>query len=157
METKELVNPSIKELEKAFDGDLDLMLFYLTWVKLGRNATKAYQELNPHVEYASAAVLGSRMLKRVKIDAVLKAYDLTEETYYTQLVDGIKAERRDQFTGEMYPDHKTREPYHTKLGKILGIETDEGVTINADKVIAILGGASNVSNHNGHTKNPQTE
>lgn len=120
---------SIKQLEKAFDGDLDLMLFYLAWVKNGRNATKAYMELNPEIEYASAAVLGCRLLKKVNLEAVLQAYNLTEETYYTQLVDGLKADKRDQFSGEMSPDHKTRKDYHDKLGKLLGIEHEGASTL----------------------------
>jgi hypothetical protein len=39
--------PNIEKLEEAFDGDVDLLLFFLTWVKHGLNATKAYQELHP--------------------------------------------------------------------------------------------------------------
>ena len=32
----------VKELAKVFNNDLDLVLFFLTWIKNGQNATKAY-------------------------------------------------------------------------------------------------------------------
>lgn len=113
--------PNIKELERAFNGDLDLVLFFLCWIKHERNASKAYLELNPSVDPASAAVLGSRQLKKVNVEAVLEVYGVGLEKYFTQLRDGLDAVKSDM-TGQVFPDHKTRDLYHTKLGKILGIE-----------------------------------
>jgi len=121
----------IKELEKQFSGDLDLMLFYVSYIKNGLNATAAYRELHKDVTVGSAEVLGSRMLGKVKekigLQAIMSLYGLDLDLYLTQLKDGNLAQKRDQFSGEMSPDHKTREVYHTKLGKLLGIETDQPV------------------------------
>lgn len=128
MPDKEVVPPpqdiDIKELEKAFDGDLDLFLFFVTWIKNGMDGTKAYEELHPEVTHGSAKVLGSRWLARVNRDVVMAVYGLGPEKYFNQLRDGLEAEKRDQFTGEVTPDHKTRLAYHDKLGKLLGLETD---------------------------------
>ncbi|MFH0863864.1 MAG: hypothetical protein V1858_02165 [Candidatus Gottesmanbacteria bacterium] len=124
------ITPNIKELEKAFNGDLDLMLFYLTWIKNGLNASKAYKELHPGCNDHSARVLGSTTLAKISKTAVMQAYGLDHELYFQQLRDGVKAERRDQFSGEMYPDHKTRKEYHQTLGKLLGIETDQPIQTN---------------------------
>lgn len=121
------IKPKMKELEAAFDGNLDLVLFFLSWVKNSRNATKAYLELNPHVDPASAAVLGCRLLKKVKVEAVLQAYDLGPETYYQQLKEGLQASKWNDFTGEREADHKTRQSYHDKLGKLLEIEEQPAI------------------------------
>ena len=82
---RKIDKPNIKELEKAFDGDLDLVLFFLSWVKNGRNATKAYLELNPSVDPASARVLGSRQLAKVNKQAILETYGLGLEEYMEQI------------------------------------------------------------------------
>lgn len=119
-----VVQPNIKDLEKAFDGDLDLVLFFLSWVKNDRNASKAYLELNPSVDPASARVLGSRKLAKINIQAILETYGLGMEEYMIQLKKGIGAMKRDQYSGEEYEDHATRKPYHDKLGKLLGIERE---------------------------------
>lgn len=113
--------PTIQALEKAFEGDKDLVLFFLTWVKNGQNATKAYLELNPHVDPASARVLGSRVLARVNMQSILDIYGLGLETYMQQLKDGLTAIKSD-ITGQTYPDHKVRDAYHKRLGELLGIE-----------------------------------
>lgn len=125
MKNKDLTKPNIDELTKAFNGDLDLMLFYLSWIKNGLNAGKAYKELHPAVDEHSCRTLGSRLLSKVDKQAVMSAYGLDHELYFQQLRDGVKAERRDQFSGEMYPDHRTRKDYHDKLGKLLGIEVEK--------------------------------
>lgn len=117
----------LNSLEEAFKDNLDLMLFYLTWIKNGMNATSAYLELHPHVDSHSARVLGSRWLARVSnVDKqlLMKAYGLDQEKYFTQLKDGLDAIKSD-ITGNTYPDHKTRALYHDKLGKLLGIEADK--------------------------------
>ena len=132
----------IKSLEKAFDGNLDLVLFFVSWVKNGRNATKAYKELNPHVDIASAQVLGSRQLAKIDRFAVMESYGLGLETYFQQIKEGHQATKWNDFTGEREPDHATRKGYNDKLGKLLGVEKDTGISISGEKVIAILGGAS---------------
>jgi hypothetical protein len=43
------------------------------------------------------------------------------------------------FTGEREPDYKTIKPYHDKLGKIIGIETNEGTNVQVNVVVPILG------------------
>ena len=118
------IKPNIKELEKAFDGDLDLVLFFITWLKKGLVAKFAYQELHPDVTPESAEVGGSRMLSRVKRDYILAAYGLGPEKYFNQLKEGLEATKWNDFTGEREADHKTRKDYHDKLGKLLGIEQE---------------------------------
>src|SRR3990167_390003 len=129
------------------------MLFYLTWIKHGLNASKAYQELHPDVDSHSCRTLGSRQLAKVDKEAIMQAYGLDKEIYFKQLKDGNEATRWNDFTGEMEADHKTRQAYHDKLGRLLGIEVDKpSINISGDKVIAILGGNSvSQSNGNGQT------
>lgn len=122
--TKDIIKPNIEELEKALNGDLDLVLFFVSWIKHERNATEAYLELNPSVDRTSAQVMGSRMLAKIDRQAVMKCYGLDIELYFQQLYDGLKAVKSDA-TGQVYPDHKVRDAYHTKLGKLLGIEEDK--------------------------------
>lgn len=117
-------NLELQQLEEAFDGDIDLLLFYVSWLKNGLSAKKAYKELHPDVTDASSEVLGSRMLSKVKQTDIVSAYGLSIETYFQQLKEALAATKRDHFSGEISPDHKTREPYHTKLGKMLGLEKD---------------------------------
>lgn len=131
-------SPDIKELEKAFDNDLDLVLFFLSWIKNGRNAQKAYQEIHPNVTFASAGVLGSRMLKKVRIDAVLETYGIGIESYFNQIAEGHKATKWNDFTGEREADHKTRKDYNDKIGKLLGIEQDKGISVNNDVKILVM-------------------
>jgi len=132
----------ITALEKAFDNDLDNVLFFVSWVKNGRNATKAYLELNPNVDPASAQVMGSRRLAKIPVGAVMKCYGLGLEEYFDQLKEGLGAMKLEDLSGEKVPDHATRKGYHDKLGKLLGMERDLGISVYADKVVAILGGDS---------------
>ena len=120
---KKDLQPSIKALEKAFDGNLDLVIFYLTWLKNGLKAGIAYKELHPNVTKRSAETLGSRMLSKVELPMVMQAYGLDQDTYFDQLKQGIEANKWNDFTGEREADHRTRKPYHDKLGRLLGIET----------------------------------
>lgn len=120
MTTKE--KPDIKALERAFNGDLDLVLFFLAWVKNSRNATKAYLELNPNVDPASAQVLGSRQLAKIDREAVMKSYGLGVEEYFQQLGAGHGAMKWNDFSGEREPDHKVRADYNKRIGMLLGIE-----------------------------------
>lgn len=117
--------PAIKALEKAFGGNTDLLLFYVSWLKNGQKAGKAYKELHPEVTEFSANELGSRMLKKVDKEAIANAYGLNIEKYFEQLKSGLGAMKRDQFSGEMSEDHRVRKEYHDKLGKLLGIEAIE--------------------------------
>jgi hypothetical protein len=114
--------PEIKTLEKAFKGNLDLVLFYLTWIKNGLKAGKAYKELHPEVNDHSADTLGSRELKKVEFPMVMQAYGLDSQKYFEQLKDGLDATKWNDFTGEREADHKTRQGYHDKLGRLLGFE-----------------------------------
>ena len=115
----------VDKLITIFNGDVDLALFYLAWIKNGLNASKAYKELHPEVKAHSADTLGSRLLKKVDKSAILDAYGLDQELYFKQLKEGVQAMKTDHFTGEQSPDHKTREKYHDKLGKQLGLEQDK--------------------------------
>ena len=118
-------NVDIKALEKAFNNDLDLVLFFLAWVKNERNATKAYLELNPHVDPHSARVLGSRKLAKVSVQAIMETYGVGLEEYFTQLKEGHQANKWNDFTGEREPDHKVRGEYNKRIGKLLGVEVEE--------------------------------
>ncbi len=117
----------VKELIKIFDGNIDLALFYVTWIKNGLNASKAYKELHPDITDGSAEVLGSRMLGKVSRSAIMEAYGLDQNLYFTQLKEALGATKWNDFTGEREPDHRVRKDYHDKLGKLLGIETDSPI------------------------------
>lgn len=132
-----ITDPKVKDLAKLFDNDLDLVQFFQKWLLNGKNATKAYQELHPDTDYGSAAVMASRMLKKVNMELVLASYGLGIEKWMQQLSDGLCAERSDS-TGQVFPDHKTREPYHDKLGKLLGIETGttNAIQVNFNQVLS---------------------
>lgn len=115
---------NVDKLKELFGDNLDLLHFYLLWVKNGLDAGEAYHELHPDVDRKSANTLGSRLLKKVDRDILMEAYGLNEQDYFSQLKDGMKADKWNDFTGEREPDHKTRLPYHTKLGKLLKLESD---------------------------------
>lgn len=117
----------IQEVIDIFEDDQDLLLFYLAWIKNGLNASKAYQELHKDVTEHSARTLGSRLLAKVDKRLVMQAYGLDLDRYFKQLREGLDAEKVNEFTGEMYPDHTTRKPYHDKLGKHLGLEKDKAL------------------------------
>lgn len=138
--------PSIKELEKAFDGDLDLVLFFLTWVKNGKNASKAYLELHPDVDPHSARVLGSRQLAKVSIQSILEVYGIGLDEYVNQLREGHQATKWNDFTGEREPDHKTRESYNKRLGMLLGVERPDSQVNVQINVQPILGGVTKEEN-----------
>ena len=120
-----MTEDKLKELQKVFKNDLDLMLFYVTWIKCGLNASKAYKELHPNVDDHSSRTLGSRLLAKVDKVAIMQAYGLDQEIYFNQLKEAMGATKWNDFTGEREPDHKTRRDYHKTLGTILGIETDK--------------------------------
>lgn len=98
------------ELDKIFPSK-EVAMFFVSWVRNGMNATRAYKELHPEVSEGSARVLGSRMLAKVNISDILAVYGLTMEEYFLILKEGLKS-----------PDLKVRKQYHEVLGKLIGIE-----------------------------------
>lgn len=138
---KKKVNPiKVKPVKVSMDKlmelipDPELLLFFNTYIKHNRNATKAYLELHPHVKESSASVIGSHVLARINKKALLYAYGLNEDFYLTQLQGGAEATKLEE-DGEggivERPDHSVRRSYHKVLGELLGVETkDPGVTIN---------------------------
>jgi hypothetical protein len=127
--------PTINELEDLL-GSKELVLFFLTWLENNRNATKTYQELHPNVTDHSARILGSRVLAKVDIKVIALAYGLDTQKYFEVLKGAIDAEKWNDFTGEREKDYKTIKPYHDKLGKLLGIETDQPQTqVNIANII----------------------
>lgn len=130
---------SVKALVKAFNGDLDLVLFFLAYIKNGKVGYKTYQELHPGTDYGTAATLASRLLKKVEISAILEVYGAGFDSYFKQLSEGQQAMKWNDFTGEERPDHKTRGDYNKRIGKLLGIETDDPSTLVQVNVTPILG------------------
>lgn len=102
--------------------DKELALFFNEWLTNGRNATQAYRTLHPNVTEDSARVLGSRKLTKVSTQAILSAYGLTYDTYFQKLKEGLEAKQRNEATGVLQVDHKTRRIYLKVLGELLGIE-----------------------------------
>jgi len=130
--TKELSIETIEEI----CGSKERTLFFLTWLKHDRNATKAYMEIHPNIKEKSANVLGSRMLGNIDIKLVAQAYGLDTHKYMKVLSEAMDASKWNDFTGEREADFKTIKPYHDKLGKLLGIETEQPTTqINLQNVI----------------------
>lgn len=128
MSKKAIEKKKMTELAELFKGDDDLFLFYLTYIKCGLKAGPAYREIHPDVTVGSAEVMGHRLLSRVKekvgLEAIAVLHGMDLDLYLEQLKEGNIAMKRDQFSGEMYPDHAIRLKYHDKLGKILGIEQE---------------------------------
>jgi len=81
-------------------------------------------ELHKGIDERSAAVLGSKMLRNIDIGLIASAYGLNHEKYFNVLKSAIDADKWNDFTGEREKDYKTIKPYHDKLGKLLGLETD---------------------------------
>jgi len=124
---------SVAELERsaiieATGGDPDVAMFFLAWLKNGKNSTKAYMELHPGVKVESAQACGCRMLSKVKVSAVLESYNLGLDAYMQQLRDGLEAKREvvlgagEDAVLEYLPDHRTRRHYHKALGELLKLE-----------------------------------
>lgn len=125
---------SADQLSELLGSD-EVALFFVTWLKHNRNATKAYMELHPDCTERSAATLSSRMLRKVDREVVMQAYGLDLNKYMEQLRDGLNATRF-QDDGEgitEVPDHKVRKEYHKTMGQLLGIEgQDAGVAIQVN-------------------------
>ncbi|HPD74389.1 MAG TPA: hypothetical protein PLX95_03900 [bacterium] len=136
-------NITLEDIEHII-GSKEKTLFYLTWLKHNRNGTRAYMELHPEVKESSARVLASNLLSTIDINLIADCYGLNHQKYYEMLQAGLEAEKRDQYTGEMYPDHQTRLKYLDKLGKLLRIERekeqqkDEDLKTEAFKTIELM-------------------
>lgn len=119
----------IQEIERP-----ELIEFYGLWLKNNKIAKYAYKEMRPNVTDGSAEVMGSKYLNelsKIKPELVMGAYGLDAHKWHKQLREGLEAEKWNNFSGEREPDHKTRLPYHDKLGKMLGVEGKESnVQIN---------------------------
>lgn len=115
--------PTLNDLEKLL-GSKERVLFYLTWIKHNRNATKAYAELHPDAKDTTCQVNGSRVLSKIPINLIATAYGLGHEKYFEVLGKAMDATKWNDFTGEREPDYKTIKAYHDKLGKLLGIESE---------------------------------
>lgn len=146
--TELLKDHKIKELQKILNDDMDLVSFFLVWMRNGHNSTQAYLTLHPNVTYESATVLGSRRLAKVSIPAIMETYGIGFEKYFTKLEEGLEAtkvvsariimkkgdesskegdlpeatSRTDDFVE--VPDFAVRKQYHDKQGRLLEIEKD---------------------------------
>ena len=128
--------PTLNDLEEIL-GTKERVLFYLAWLKHNRNATRAYKELHPKANDHSARVLGSKTLAGIDIKTVAAAYNLNHERYMEMIDRGLEATKpvsalitsKDADSKDMdfieVPDHQTQLKYHDKLGKIIGVETNQ--------------------------------
>lgn len=128
--------PTLNDLEEML-GSKERVLFYLTWVKHNRNATQAYLELHPTCSEVSARTLGSKMLANIDIRLIANQYGLTHEKYLEKIKEGLDATKavsaisvgKDAGSRDVdfidVPDHQTQLKYHDKLGKLLGIESNQ--------------------------------
>ncbi len=102
-------------------------MFISFWISNGFNATKAYQAMRPDVTDASAAALGSRMLRKVNIAELLAVRGLDASVYIQGLIDGMKA-MKTSTNGVTEPDYKARQYYHQALGRLLDIDNNQVIT-----------------------------
>lgn len=117
--------PNPDKLLEACNNDLELLEFFNEWSVNGHNATRAYLKVKPKSTEGTARVVGSRMLAKVDKAVIMREYGLDENAYFKQLREGVEATRWNDLTGDREPDHKTRLPYHDKVGKLLGIESEQ--------------------------------
>lgn len=119
----------------------ELAEFWMSWIINNKNAKAAYLQMRPNVTEESAKVMGSVYLSdltKINSNLIMASYGLDADLYLSQLYDGIKADKWNDFTGEREPDHKTRKAYHDKLGIALGIESNQpqvAVQINYQQVV----------------------
>ncbi len=151
----------ITVLEEALGGDKELVLFFLSYLKHDRNATKAYQYLHPNVDDHVAAVLGSRKLRKVDIGIILESYGLGPDAYIKKIKEGMEATETSQINLRLKddagktekiiyeeihkPNHEVQKHYHEKLGKLLGLEgkNNEGATTVAVQVNNLISDKKN--------------
>ena len=138
----------VSVLEDAFDGDKEMVLFFLAYLKYDRNASKAYKFLHPDCTDQSCRVMGSRQLTKVNISMILDSYGLGIETYIKKINDGLNATnvqyvhlrlKKEKGKKEKIiydkietPNHQVQKSYHESLGKLLGIEgkKEDGPTVS---------------------------
>lgn len=120
-------NEMLQEIAKLI-GDIKLAMFFLEWIRCDRNATRAYQNLNPHVTDGSAKVLGNLTLSKIPVMEILSTFDLGVERYFRELDEGLKATKLYGKDAIEHPDYSSRRKYHEALGQILGVES-KGVTV----------------------------
>lgn len=96
---------------------------------------------SPHVAKSPAFLTETQGYKEE-----LAKYGLTEDRYYNKIDQALDAKKWNDFTGEREPDYKTQLPYHTKLGKLLGVEKEQEIQNNII-VAPILGGDVVYANH----------
>lgn len=132
-------------LENEFGGDKNLYLFFVAYLKHNRNATRAYKFLNPKCTLRSCSVLGARQLAKVNISLILDSMGLGVEVYLQKLLDGLNASqveivstkvtgkgKKQKIVHEEFkrPDHAIQKEYHSKLGKLLGLESEKGEPVS---------------------------
>ena len=98
MTQKVAKKPSLNDLEEIL-GSKERVLFYLTWLKHDRNATKAYAELHPEAKESSCQVNGSRALSKIPVNLVANAYGLGPEKYFEVPRNAMDATKWNDFTG----------------------------------------------------------
>lgn len=143
------VVPKVTDIKGINDiiGDIKLTMFFLEWLKTGRNATQAYRNLHPTADDHSCRVLGSTTLAKISIPLVLDAMGLGVDKYMSQLTDGLMAEKKavlrkyDRKTGALLqeldlsgPDHKVRRLYHEPLGRMLNLEKDKNIGVQLNQI-----------------------
>jgi len=113
--------------------DIRVARFFLAYLEMHENATKAYKHLNPHVTDKAAGVLGSRMLARVRKSALFDSVNMGLQRYLATIDEGLEATAVElvevgegETTKLSRPDWETRTVYHGKLGNLLGLERKEG-------------------------------
>lgn len=151
-------------LEQAFEGNKEITLFFLAYIKYDRNASKAYKFLHPNCTDASCAVLGHRQLRKVNTDMLLDSYGLGIDTYIKKIKEGLEATNYEKVSvgvtaktkngktkkETIYkivesPNYQVQKAYHESLGKLLGIEgkKDEGNTTVAVQVNNLISDKKN--------------
>jgi hypothetical protein len=100
--------------------------FFSIWLKTG-NGTKAALESYDTDDPGAAASIANENLR--KLEKPVKTFLETNGvslSYLTRiLIDATQAEKRDQFSGEMYKDHKVRMEAVDRLARWLGVETKD--------------------------------
>lgn len=134
------INEIAKLITEMVPERPELAEFWTLWIMNEKNAKKAYLQMRPNVTEESAKVQGSVYLSdltKLNPSLIMSSYGLDADLYLTQLHDGVKADKWNDFTGEREPDHKTRKAYHDKLGIALGIESNQPqVAVQINNVIA---------------------
>lgn len=121
------------------------------YLENGGNQTAAALAVYDTENYWAAATIGKENVKKLQIDKYIKDFNLGPARYFAQMAKGLDATKRDQFSGEISEDHKTRADYHKRLGKILEIEKEDQAPVNNILVQPILGGEL-VQGNNGDQK-----